>query len=554
MKAIVLIRAALVLLLVPALASAPRAEDAEQPVAAGGQALAADPGFARLRYSIANDPDWALDRVAALLAALQKDDTADARVIFDLYTLAANLMIEGGSVAQAAQVLAQLADFSAALRDEVGRDPIPLYAQAAALLEDTGQLQAARETLVTLLAEQRAGGLAAKDVAPTRAALSRVDQALGGVRGDVPVPPQGGVPELTRLFYATDRAQSDASLPQTFYGKERGDAALGVAGVLVPEPVALGYAVLRQVEPLAAAVFYDRLEQALAARPEAEILVYVHGAGMTFEEAARRAAGLARALHFDGVPVLYSWASGGSVVDYVGDSAAVELSGPRLGRFLDGLLQHAGGRRIHLVARGLGARPALQALTLLAAAEPGQKDLLGQVVFVAPDVDAGAFLERVPLIRPLVQRLTLYTSDRERTLDVARGLYGDALRAGDGGGVSLVDAAMDSLDVSGWGRDPLRPVTGAPALTDLAALIRRDAPPSARCGLTASPGGAGDGLVWEVSEEMIGVCGDPAWPALLAALPAPGGSASWQQVLRDHLSDPDRRSRLEPALRHLIGD
>jgi len=551
-----MIRAALAAFLTFAVATVPRAEEAA-PQAAANEAptLPADPGFATLRYNIANDPDAALDRIAALLAVLQKDDAVDARVIFDLYALAADLMIEGGSAAQAAQVKAQLADFAAALRVEVGRDPIPLYAQAAALLEDTDQLEAARESLLSLLAEQQASGLSAGETAPALAALARVATGLGGRSPDLPAPPQVPALQKATLFFATDRARNDEGLPQSFYGGGRGDPEFGRAEVSLPDPVGLGHAVLRRVDPLAEAGFYARLDRALASRAAPELLVYVHGAGMGFEEAARRAAGLAVALRFDGLPVLYSWASGGSVVDYIGDTAAADLSGPRLARFLEALRQRAGARRIHLLAEGLGARPLLAALMLMQAGHPGQGPLFGQIILAAPDVDAGLFQEIAPQIRPLALRLTLYASDQARTLSVARELYGDALRAGDGGTVTLTQGGVDSIDISGWGRDPLRPQIGAPALTDIATLIRRDAPPSRRCGLAETLGGAGDGVVWVVSDATNASCSDPAWPDLLAALTR-AAIRDWpqaQRILQEQIADPARRSQLEPVLRRLIG-
>lgn len=551
-----MIRAALAAFLAFAVAAVPRAEQAApQAPANEAPALPADPGFATLRHNIANDPDAALDRIAALLAVLQKDEAVDARVIFDLYALAADLMIEGGSAAQAAQVKAQLADFAAALRAEVGRDPIPLYAQAAALLEDTDQLEAARDSLLSLLAEQQASGLSAGETAPTLAALARVAAGMGGRAPDLPAPPQAPAVQKAAVFYATDRARNDEGLAQSFYGGGRGDLEFGMAEVSLPDPVALGHAVLRRVDPLAEAGFYARLDRALANRAAPELLVYVHGADMGFEEAARRAAGLAGAPRFDGLPVLYSWASGGSVVDYIGDSAAVDLSGPRLARVLEGLRQKTGARHIHLLAEGLGARPLLAALMLLQAAHPGQGPLFDQIILTAPDVDAGLFQEIAPQIRPLALRLTLYASDQARTLSVARELYGDALRAGDGGAVTLTQGEVDSIDISGWGRDPLRPQIGAPGLTDIATLIRRDTPPAQRCGLAETPGGAGDGVVWVVSDAANTPCSDPAWADLLAALTR-AGVRDWPQarrILQEQIADPARRSQLEPVLRRLIG-
>lgn len=563
-----------------ALPGLPRAQEAAPPAVPGALV---DPGFATLAWQIQNDPDGALDRIAALVEAMDKGRGADPRIVFDLYALAADLMIEGGQVEQAAQVKAQLAGFAVQFRDGVDIDPLPLFAEAAALLEDTGQFGRARDTLLAMIAEQRAGAQPEAEIATNIEALRRVAAEMGAPPPELSTPelptperaPGAGGFRRVGVYYATDRARSGSPRAAEYYGGGRGELEFGQAEVAVPDrpvpgmmpppmvwPLEFGaapvrHAALLQVAPLAAADFQARLGADLAQRPAPEVLVYIHGYGMGFEQAARRAAQLAYDLAYDGVPLLYSWPSRGSSVGYVSDTAAVRPSARRLAVFLEDLAAQLGARTVHLVAEGMGNRALADALELLAARRG--KDAgpaFGQVVFAAPDLDAGLLRAMLPEIRPLAQRLTLYATDRDRGLGVADMLYGDALRAGLGGGLTLTDPALDSVDLT----DPLAEVQGqgmfagpGAALADLATLLWRDTDPARRCGLTATPAGEGDQPVWAYDGTT---CPEVALAAVLAHLRQAGAQTpeAARAVLRRVVTDPGLAQRLEPVLAKLLED
>ncbi|MGD9861627.1 MAG: alpha/beta hydrolase [Pseudodonghicola sp.] len=558
-----------------ALPGLPRAQEAVPPTVPGALA---DPGFATLAWQIQNDPDGALDRIAALVEAMDNGRGADPRIVFDLYALAADLMIEGGQVDQAAQVKAQLAGFAVQFRDGVDIDPLPLFAEAAALLEDTGQFGRARDALLAMIAEQRAGAQPEAEIAASVEALRRVAAEMGAPPPELSTPervPGAGGFRRVGVYYATDRARSGSPRAAEYYSGGRGELELGRAEVAVPDrplpgvmpppmvwPLEFGaapvrHAALLQVAPLAAPDFRARLSGELAQRPAPEVLVYIHGYGMGFEQAARRAAQLAYDLAYDGVPLLYSWPSRGSSVGYISDTAAVRPSARRLAMFLADLAAQPGAPTVHLVAEGMGNRALADALELLAARRgPGTgrgqdaAPAFGQVIFAAPDLDAGLLRAMLPQIRPLAQRLTLYATDRDRGLGVADMLYGDALRAGLGGDLTLTDPALDSVDLS----DPLAEVQGqgmfagpGAALADLATLLWRDTAPARRCGLTATPAGEGDQPVWIYDGTT---CPEAALAAVLAHLRQAGAQTpeAARAVLRRVVPDPGLAQRLEPVL------
>ncbi|MCA0871121.1 alpha/beta hydrolase [Seohaeicola saemankumensis] len=555
----------------------------------GNRALAQeDPGFATLAYLAESDPDAALDRISEILDGVESGVSGDPRVVFDLYRLAADLMIEGGQVDQAAQIIARLAGFAAQFRAVLDIDPAPIFAEAAALLEDTGQLREARDVLLQLLAEQRAGARPPEVTEETLADLARVSDALGqpmpdtataGVQSlkDDPTRGETGGFHEVDVYYATDRARSGKPEPAEFYGGGRGELELGVATVTIPEQHTPGvveapsiwrlefradparHVVLQSVTPLDPDSFYGRLQSEFEEVPEREAFVFIHGYNVRFDQAARRAAQIAYDMNYAGVPILYSWPSRGSTVGYVADTAVVRLSGRRLSRFLEDLAQRSGAETIHIVAHSMGNRALTDALELMAlrlGQQDGDAPVFGQVLFAAPDVDAGLFAEMLPTIRPLAQRLTLYASEEDWALAASRKLHGNALRAGMGGDFTLTNPAIDSIDMSELGDDMLAHsyfADDSSALADMMTLFWQNTDPAGRCGLSRRGDDAADLPVWHYDR---GICADRQLIDVLAHLRQAKVSSldEARVVLGRTVADAALAEKLEQVVTAIVGN
>lgn len=509
--------------------------------AAPPRAQVAD-SFATLPYLAETDPDAALDEILQLTAWRDPDP----RAIYDLYRMAASLLIEGGQVEAAAQAIAKLAALAARNRDNLGLDPLPVYAEAAALLRDTGQTAAARDTLVSMYEEQRISGAGpevltrtARDIADLTRALGEVPPALSKPIGSenfrsMPVP------------YATDRAPSGEATAPLYYSAAGGPLAFGVATVSLPvRPGTADYSKLRDLLTGSQAAWLADLD----ATGKRGVLLYVHGAATPFEQAARRVAQIARSLGGVEVPVLYSWPASASTLDYMADSAATRRSARHLARVLEALAARPGQPRPHLLARGMGAQVLTDALELIAARRsPGAPPPFGQLILAGPDMDADLLRDLLPVLRPMVQRITLYVSEMDAQMALPRRLYGPALRAGWGGEATLSAAGADSIDLSPLETDML----AAPAvLSDIAMLLWKDAAPARRCGLGPDAGSASDPPVWRLEE---GICSDPALTALLARLRRDNVQTrdQAQAVLGAAVTDPAVRERLLPVLSRLL--
>jgi esterase/lipase superfamily enzyme len=546
--------------------------------------------LARVEALAAENPAAALEQLDRMLQALAADPAADPRLLHDLTRFAADLLAAEGRKLEAAAQYRALADLVARNR-QLDIDPIPLLRLAAEQSLAAGDLRGALGAETALLAEQRAGGLPGPDLAPTMerlAALSRDagdaagaaqwTAAAAAARNPVEIGARGPGEGFRRIkvYYATDRARTGQIEPTEFYGGGRGTLDYGQAEVTVPDshvagsiespsiwklefgPDAARHVMLRSVEPLDKASFFSNMQADLADRPRSELVVFIHGFNVTFDAAAKRAAQLAHDMNYDGVPVLYSWPSRGSTMGYISDTASVQVSARRLSGFLDELVTRSGATTIHLVAHSMGNRALTEALELLALRHPqaaSDPPPFDQVVFAAPDVDAGLFAEILPTIRPLARRMTLYASENDWALVASRKLHGDAPRAGQGGADMLADPDIDSVDMSELGEDMLAHgyfAEDSSALVDLATIFWRNIAPARRCGLEAVAHAAGP-ATWVYEP---GACPDNALLAVLSTLQQAGVEtpAAASQTMEQMALAPEVLTEVEPVVIKLMSN
>ena len=547
--------------------------------------------LADLAWLATNDSHSALQKVDAALAEVQADKAPDPRLVFDLNRLKADLLLDLGRPSEAADILIDLAGFAARHRQILEMNPVPLLSEAAALFETHGDYRKAGQALMAILEEQRDGGqggtvLAATldDLARLSDLLSRLDdaenyrKAAADAREHAPAGPSRSDDKGFRaveVYYATDRARTGNADPAEFYGFGRGTLELGIATVTIPVehtpglveapsiwrlefgPSPAKHVVLQSVTPVAEDPFYSRLRSEFEGTGKDEAFVFVHGFNVRFDQAAKRAAQIAYDMEYGGVPILYSWPSRGSTINYVADTAVVQLSARRLTRFLDDLVEQSGATTIHIVAHSMGNRALTEALELMAlrrGTKAGDEPVFGQVLFAAPDVDAGLFAEIIPTIRPLAKRMTLYASESDWALVTSRQLHGDAPRAGQGGADTLAIPQLDSIDMSELGEDMLAHsyfADDASALADMMALFWRNAAPMRRCGLVKDQTSPETLAVWRYK---LGSCGDQRLIDLMAELQRRNLSTpdDVRAAIAEIVTDTALRIKLEPVVLRII--
>ena len=312
------------------------------------------------------------------------------------------------------------------------------------------------------------------------------------------LPMTKGTATVINVFYATDRHRLGAFGPRHYYGsRDSGAVEYGVCEVSVPlrRPVGTvtrprwwrlefrenlaNHVVLLSAESQKQENWFRRLRESVNKEGERAAFVFVHGFNVGFEDAARRAAQLACDLKFLGVPLLYSWPSKASIKHYLADSTAAERSASRLADFLKAVVSDGTISTVHLIAHSLGCRASTFALE---AAVNSSQRLLRQVIFAAPDVDVGVFVQRVGPIITSGERVTIYCSEYDVALAISQRVH-QAPRLGTRpvalDGIDTVDASrLKAPDILGHSLFGDRSV-----VADVFELLTKGTPPIARFGM-----------------------------------------------------------------------
>jgi esterase/lipase superfamily enzyme len=152
-----------------------------------------------------------------------------------------------------------------------------------------------------------------------------------------------------------------------------------------------------------------------------------------------RAAQLSVDLEIDGATVLYSWPSQASLLGYVSDgNQRLDDYVEDLRALLMGVATQTKARRVHLVAHSMGAAFLLDALLAAMRQLPaGAPAPFGEIVFASPDVGLANFRSRVQRVRPLGHRVTVYTSRKDKALEISRFVNNEDRAGADAAAIAL---------------------------------------------------------------------------------------------------------------------
>lgn len=170
-----------------------------------------------------------------------------------------------------------------------------------------------------------------------------------------------------------------------------------------------------------------------------EILVFVHGFNVKFEEATLRAAQMKYDLKFPGAIVLFTWPAGADESFFeslrISNTYEGNLAQARGSRTaFTNLIQQISstGARVSLIAHSMGHQVVIPAL----AASSGVK--LNELILNAPDFATQEFKDLAPALSKMSRRITLYCSPGDNAL-VASEKLNNAQRIGRCSRVSGVD-------------------------------------------------------------------------------------------------------------------
>ena len=180
-------------------------------------------------------------------------------------------------------------------------------------------------------------------------------------------------------------------------------------------------------------------------------VIFVHGFNVTFDEALLRAGQIANDLGRNspfGTVILFSWPSAGRLDGYVYDMDSADLAITQLSDFLRNVALKAHFEKVHIIAHSMGNVSLLGALQKLRK-QPVPRAKFGQIVLVAPDIDAAKFRQIADGIDKQAEGVTLYVSSTDMALIVSRRMRGDYPRAGDVPDLGpVVLDGIDTIDIS----------------------------------------------------------------------------------------------------------
>jgi esterase/lipase superfamily enzyme len=315
-------------------------------------------------------------------------------------------------------------------------------------------------------------------------------------------PPAGGA---ASVLYVTNRERLGEGAHLNF-GGERGSVRYGSCTVQF-EPIPLLNDLSRHlpffvpsethdVRPteLTTDGFWQALDTRLDSVPDRKVVLFIHGYSFGFEKGCRRTASLQRSLGSGRVVVLFSWPSDAQHTEYTADYTDMDWSVPQLAGLIAELARRFGRERLQIVGHSMGGRGLVEAIHWLQC--QGAQGVVGadQVVLLAPDMDAAIFPRYLPSLRPFARRISLYVSETDTPLKVARKFHGHP-RLGEAGPHLHVPEGIDVIDVTQAGRYYItgheyyhyHPRVGA----DLVRLLRDDATAAERPGLHRRKGRRG---------------------------------------------------------------
>ncbi|HME83819.1 MAG TPA: alpha/beta hydrolase [Roseiarcus sp.] len=166
--------------------------------------------------------------------------------------------------------------------------------------------------------------------------------------------------------------------------------------------------------------------------PGHKVLIFVHGYNTRFEEAVYKFAQIVHDAHVDVAPVLFTWPSGGGLVDYVYDRDSAMYSRDAFETVLQALVDNRNVGSISILAHSMGNYLAVESLRQMAIRDHGLPSKIHDVMLASPDIDVDVFRRQIAEIdvKPRTTQFTLFVSRDDKALGISSFLARDSTRLG----------------------------------------------------------------------------------------------------------------------------
>jgi esterase/lipase superfamily enzyme len=277
------------------------------------------------------------------------------------------------------------------------------------------------------------------------------------------------------LFFATNRASNGDKPSQIDFGLDRAYSL--TFGQLVIDVPAISNRAFGSIDSdfrvAGARVFYDRTSFLQALRAEiarrnvqgqpASPLIFVHGYAESFARAAYRNAQIVVDGRLNVIPILFSWPSRNSPLDYAYDRESATFSRDALLDVINTTYEANGSKPLDLFAHSMGNWIAIEAAAGLPGASSRPRRKIGAMVLASPDVDIDVFRKDLPRAIAGAGTTLLMTSRNDVLLGLSQFLAHGVPRAGNASQQELSDHRVGSfahfavLDMDGPAGDGCSP-------------------------------------------------------------------------------------------------
>jgi esterase/lipase superfamily enzyme len=299
---------------------------------------------------------------------------------------------------------------------------------------------------------------------PLLAGCERAPDLIGIDNPEIPAESVAGV-SRHRIFITTTREASE--VVGVFFSGERAPG-LGLASVdvtvppnhvvgrlerakrLPPDP-SKEFAVVNPVVYRNDVSFVTEVNRELAKRPvgERKILLFVHGYNTTTSDAILRLTQFVEDSGFQGVPVLFTWASAARTPRYVYDLNSALVARERLDD-MAAVLAATRATSIDIFAHSMGTFLTMEGLIdAQQEGRLGSRNRIDSIMLASPDIDIDLFRTQLAqLPRPVIERIFLLVSEDDAALRISRRIAGGVPRVGAANTAELEDLGVTVIDLT----------------------------------------------------------------------------------------------------------
>lgn len=179
-----------------------------------------------------------------------------------------------------------------------------------------------------------------------------------------------------------------------------------------------------------------------------DILFFVHGYNNTTSDALLRLAQFVEDSGFQGVPVLFDWASGASLTRYVYDLNSALIARPKIPE-ISSILGRTNAEGYDIFAHSMGAFLTMEAMK--DAVQTGRFNANGRlqtIILASPDIDMDLFRAQLEQIDTKFDRFYVLLSEEDSALNISRRIAGGVPRVGASDINELAELGVIAIDLS----------------------------------------------------------------------------------------------------------